>query len=356
MFTPRRLVSAAALVALTAALGSAQSITSARSGTLHYFDGDVSIDGTPLQPKAARFPEVKEQETLRTGQGRAEVLLTPGVFLRMGENSAVRMLDTRLVSTRVEVLSGKVMVESDDPQMNLKDSPVTLVYGDYQVRMGKHGLVEISSDPAQMKVYKGEADVATADNRAVVKDGRLMPFTAALLAEKFEPAKNGDDLYLWARDRSSSLSAANMSSARTLNSSYAATGLGSWNGGWYFNPYMSMYTYVPAAGMLASPFGFGFFSPGTIYNYYAPQYFSYGGNAYSRPVTSATLNSPVRMGSVAGAPQLGSPMRGAGIGLGSAPASADTGSASAASIGGNRGSIGGGSAGGGAIHSGMRGR
>src|ERR1019366_10687053 len=84
----RRYVSGTALIAVTAALCSAQSITSARSGTVHYFEGDVSIEGQPLQPKPARFPEVKEKEVLRTGQGRAELLLTPGVFLRVGENSA----------------------------------------------------------------------------------------------------------------------------------------------------------------------------------------------------------------------------------------------------------------------------
>ena len=340
----RRLVSGTALMALalsSAALCSAQSITSAHSGTVHYLDGDVSIEGVPLQAKAGRFAEVKENEVLRTGQGRAEVLLTPGVFLRVGENSSIQMLDNRLASTRVEVLSGNVMVESDDAQMSIKNSPVTVVYGSYQVRMVKHGLVEISSDPSQMKVFKGEAEVTTASSRAIVKDGQLMPFAAGLVTEKFD-AKAADDLYLWARDRSQSLSAANMSSARSLNASS-----GSWNGGWYFNPYMSMFTYVPANGMQASPFGFGFFSPGLIYDYYNPQYYSYGGNAYSRPITSAGLNSPVRVGAGGGVsgrmPQLGSPVR-EGI---AAPGGFGSATAGGASLGGNRPSFGGGAAAGG---------
>jgi hypothetical protein len=358
----RRLVSGAALMAVTVALCSAQSITSAHSGTVHYFDGDVSIEGVPLQAKAGRFAEVKEREVLRTGQGRAEVLLTPGVFLRVGENSSIQMIDNRLASTRVEVVSGNVMVESDDPQMSLKDSPVTVVYGSYQVRMVKHGLVEISSDPSQMKVFKGEAEVTTASSRVIVKDGQLIPFAAGLVTEKFD-TKTADDLYLWTRDRSQSLSAANMSSARSLNASS-----GSWNGGWYFNPYMDMFTFVPANGMLASPFGFGFFSPGLIYDYYYPQYYSYGGNAFGQPVTSAGLNSPIRIGTggaVSGRmSQLGSPVRGGSAapgGFGSASAPAAGGSSSAtASLGGSRASFGGGAAGGGAVSrgggAGIRGR
>jgi hypothetical protein len=305
MFKPSRIPSSLVLMGMTAALCSAQSVTSAHSGTLHYFDGDVSIDGTQIESRAGRFTEIKEQSVLRTGQGRAEVLLTPGVFLRIGENSAVRMLDNRLISTRVEVLSGSVMVESDDPQMTIKDSPVSLIYKDYEIRLIKHGLAEITSDPAQMKVYKGEAVVNTANDRATVKEGRELSFSAALVTEAFNE-KAGDDLYLWTRDRSQSISAANMSSANSLNanseygygngfgsgyglgnglglgSGYGygsgyGSGVGAWNGGWYYNPYFDMYTFVPGAGTYFNAFGYGFFSPGTIYDYYSPSAYWYGG-------------------------------------------------------------------------------
>lgn len=235
-----RISSAAFLIAVTAALCSAQIVTSAHSGTLHYLEGDVSVDSTPVQSKAGRFPEIKQQSVLRTAQGHAEVLLTPGVFLRVGENSAIKMFDNRLVSTRVEILSGTVIVESDDPRMSIKDSRVELIYRDYEIRLVKHGLVEISSDPAQMKTYQGEALVSAANDRATVREGRLLPISAALLTEKFNN-KVGDDLYLWAHDRSQSLSAVNMSSARSLNSNGSAyedgygsgyaSGPGNWTGG-----------------------------------------------------------------------------------------------------------------------------
>ncbi len=56
----------------------------------------------------------------------------------------------------------------------------------------------------------------------------MLPFSAALLTEKFDD-KVGDDLYLWARDRSQVMSAANMSSARSLSSGFGSgygTGFG----------------------------------------------------------------------------------------------------------------------------------
>jgi hypothetical protein len=214
-------ISPVTVLLAAAALCSGQTITSAHSGTVYYFEGNVSIDSTPIQSKVGMFSDLKERSVLRTARGRAEVLLTPGVFLRVGENSAIKMLDNRLVSTRVEILSGTVIVESDDPQMSLRDSPVALLYKDFEVQLVKYGLVEISSNPAQIKVYRGEAvvDIAsasTASKRARVRKGQLLPFSEMLLSQKFND-KIGDALYLWARGRAQSLSAANTSLDRSVD-------------------------------------------------------------------------------------------------------------------------------------------
>jgi hypothetical protein len=385
-----RISSAVVLIAMTGAVCTAQTVTSAHSGTLHYFEGDVAIDGNQVQSKFGKFEEIKPQSVLSTKLGRAELLLTPGVFLRLGENSSVRMIDNRLVSTRVDVLSGNVILESDDPQMDLKDSPVVLLYKDYEIRMVKHGLAELNSDPGQFKVFKGEALVEAAGNagihnRVTVKESHMVPFSAALVTEKFDE-KTGDDLYIWARDRSQVLSAANMSSARTLSTGsgygaygygsgygsglgYGYGGLGAWNGGWYLNPYFGMYTYVPAAGTLWSPWGFGFFSPYSIYNYYTPTNYWYGGggpsggSAVGRPVfglaSSTTKAAPIgSLLSSTGRVGLGSPLRsGTSIGVPASTSSMSSGASSGAAVGGGvaaagHSSGGGGFSGGGGSHAG----
>ena len=317
MLKSSRVLSPVLLAALTVAVSSAQMVTSAHSGTLHYFDGAVAVDGTPVQAQNARFSEIKENSVLSTAQGRAEVLLTPGVFLRIGENSSIKMLDNRLISTRVEILSGNAMVESDDPQMDVKNSPVSILYKDYEIRLVKQGLFEIDAANARMKVYKGDAVVSVIGgnltDRATVKEGHQITLSVALLTEKFDQ-KVGDDLYLWARDRSQAISAVNMSSARTLNpngygsgygsdygygawgSAYPA-GLGGWNSGWYFNPYLNMYTFVPGTGAYWNAFGYGFFSPSTIYAFYSPSSYWYGGGgargagSYGWSLSSINTNS-----------------------------------------------------------------
>ena len=83
----------AAVIAIVPA--GAQSVISAHSGTVHHIEGRVLLADELVQPKFGHFPDLKEGQELRTEDGRAEILLTPGVFLRVASNSAVRMLSSR---------------------------------------------------------------------------------------------------------------------------------------------------------------------------------------------------------------------------------------------------------------------
>ena len=306
----RRILVSALFISAFSTGAFAQSVISAHSGTLHYFDGIVSIDGKIVEQHPGKFSEIKENSVLRTELGRAEILLTPGLFLRLGENSAIKVLDNRLMSTRIEFLEGSAMIESDTPDATVKDPAVTIIYKDYSIQPVKFGLFELSSAPAQLRVYKGQASIDGGASHAVIKEGRQVPFSAALLSEKFDE-KSIDDLYLWTRDRSSHLSAANMASARSVaNQSmmggYMGTGgygggsnysvLGGYpgfGGGWYYNPYLGMYTYMPRSGTVWSPFGYGYFSPGTIFAYYSPDryYWSGGGSARNGSSTGVPLTN-----------------------------------------------------------------
>ena len=331
----QRLFLSAAVLAAFSVSAFAQSVVSAHSGTLHYFEGAVTIDDKVAEQHPGKFNEIKENSVLRTQLGRAEVLLTPGVFLRIGENSALKILDNRLLSTRVELLSGVAMIESDDREMSVKDPAVTILYKNYEIQPVKFGLFEINAEAGHLKVFKGQASVLAGGNRVVVKDGRMMPFSAALLTEKFDD-KNVDDLYLWTRDRSAHLSAANMASARVLGnrgngfqsmSGGYLTGFNNnsgFSGNWFYNPYLGMYTYVPFGGTVFSPFGYGYFSPSSIFAYYAPGRYNWNGGGSARngastgvPLTNigtsgVAASQIARYGSGLNThPTLGSPVRSA---------------------------------------------
>lgn len=309
MFTARQIVSTVATTLLAAAGCMAQNVAPSHSGTVHYFEGDVSIDGTKLVSQTGRFSDLKEQSTLQTAQGRAEILLTPGVLLRVGENTSVKMIDSRLMSTRVELLSGTAMVEDMESGETVKDPPVTIVYKDFSAQPVKFGLFEMTSDPGQVKVFKGEARVFGNGATENVKDGNLVNLGTTMASAKFD-AKNGDDLYFWSRDRSAYLSAGNMASARTMASSGYGNGYGNgysyagwdpnvwrgFNGGWYYNSYMGMYSYIPFAGSMYDPFGYGYYNPVTIGYVYFPGYY-WNGSGGAR--TSATTGVPLSSAPVA---------------------------------------------------------
>ena len=263
MFPLRRLSPIAAACTATLALAGVaafgQDVISARSGLVHYVEGDVSIDGKPVADRNGTFSEVKKEGELATALGRAEILLTPGVFLRVGENSAIRMRETALEDTKVEFVSGKTMLEADTP---MKDNRVTVQFKDYAVTPVDHGLYEFTSEPAQLAVYAGEADVTAGGQTVRVKAGKKLILSAALAQERFND-KDGDSLYRWSKLRSEYVSVANVSAARQAYSSgsYGGNFDGLGNGMWFYNPFYNMYTYLPGSGMMFSPFGFGQVKP-----------------------------------------------------------------------------------------------
>jgi hypothetical protein len=284
----RTLLALAALAALSGFGASAQSVISTHSGVLHVSEGAVFIGDQPVNQKFGTFPEIKESTVLRTEMGRAEVLLTPGVFLRIGENSSIRMIDNRLSDTRVEFLTGKAVVECDDP---MKLNAVTILAKDAQIHVRKASVMEFSANPAELKVYHGEAEVEMNGSVMTVKSGRLLPLTQALAQDHFDAKNDGDELTRWSQQRSEAVSVANLSAAKTLRDSGT-----SWsNSGWYYNPFYSMYTYIPMNGMYYSPYGYGFFSPYTVYQVYVPGYYNYSGGG-----TSTSFGNRPRVGTVAG--------------------------------------------------------
>jgi hypothetical protein len=254
----------------------AQYMISAHSGVVQSVDGRAYLEDQPVQPKFGQFPDIKENQQFRTEEGRAEILLTPGVFLRMAENSSIRMVSNKLTDTRVEVQSGSVMVECDDVQKNdAKDNVVMLLHKGNTMLLEKHGLYRVDTDPARFQVYDGEAVVKDESGQATLKSGKETALNGVLMAENFDK-KAADDLYLWSNQRSSYLAKASASSATTLRNSSS----GSYSP-WQFNPMFGMFTYVPNSGIAYSPFGWGFWSPYSVFGspYYSP--YAYGGYGYN---------------------------------------------------------------------------
>ncbi len=274
------------LAAVAAPRGYAQQAIGAQSGMVHYIEGSVFIGGRLVEHKFGQFPALRKEEELRTEDGRAEVLLTPGAFLRVADHSSVRLLSTALSDTQVEVLGGSVMVECDEL---LADNHLTLVYQGDNIRLEKHGLYRLDTEPARLRVYDGRAAVQSASGQLTVKSSKEALLGTVLHAEHFN-RELADDFLMWSRERSGYLAYASVSAAQSLHSSGRA-----WTGGWSWSPLLDEFTYLPGGGLVYSPFGYGFISPylAGLYGYVPPYYYG-GGSWGAYPVSPGIPSGPTR--------------------------------------------------------------
>ena|SRR5579883_1629354 len=257
----------------------AQPVISAKSGVIAYVEGKVLLGDQPVEYSVTKFPELKEQSVLRTEEGRAEVLLTPGVILRLGENSSLKLMTNRLIDTRLELQSGSAVVEAD---AIAKDNHVTVVCRNGAASLDKAGVYRFNAAPGVVKVFKGRASVAMAGGATPVSAGRLVRVDGASAAvQKFNDEET-DALDRWSRRRGEYLAVANVSAAKSLmdRGGYPAyapllgigyggyAGLNNCSNAWAFNQWYGMYTYMPCQGVLYSPYGYAFWSPYSVMGAY----------------------------------------------------------------------------------------
>ena len=261
-------------VMLAAGMAYAQSVISARSGAIHHVEGLAFIDGDVIRSEFAEFPNLAENSVLQTEQGRVEILLTPGVIVRTGEDSSVRMIANQLSDTRLEMLGGSALIEAMEI---LEDNAITFYSNGSSIELLKEGLYRIDSDSAQLRVYKGKARVTSGDQVLTAKKGKLVDLGGILVASKFN-TKEGDSLYRWSSRRSSYIAMANLSAARSLRNSGVPWSMSAWR----WNPYFGMFTFIPARGTFFSPFGYYYWSPARVLRAYNTQSaFSGGGSSAS---------------------------------------------------------------------------
>src|SRR5215472_151382 len=247
-------------VILSAPAFAAPDARSALPGTINYVEGQVNIGSETLNADSVGTAMLSPGQTLDTGTGKAEILLTPGVFLRVDDNSSVRMISPGITNTQVQVDQGRAMVEVAEihDQNNLRVSQSGV-----QTQLVKKGLYEFDADQQAILVFDGKAHVQDGDRTVSVGGGKMVALNtgAELKAHSFDKDYyKQSDLYQWSSLRNTYLGEANVNAA----SLYAVNGYygPGWIGpGWYWSPVFGGFTFVPADGVLFSPFGCGFFSP-----------------------------------------------------------------------------------------------
>lgn len=195
------------VVTLLAPPAFGQSVISTHSGIVHFFQGAVFVNDQPLESHPGRFSSIPQGGELRTAEGRAEVLLTPGCIVRIGERSTIRLVANALSNTRVELLAGSATIDSEEPGSG---KSVTLLYKNWSVRFPEQGVYRIDSNPPRLWVMQGEAEVSAGNSEPalLVKQGMDLPFAPVLVPEP-SVDRPQDALSAWATGRQQSISADN---------------------------------------------------------------------------------------------------------------------------------------------------
>jgi hypothetical protein len=210
-------------------------------------------------------------ETITTQLGKAEVLLTPGVFLRVGDSSEVKMIAPNLTDTEVAIQKGEATVEVTDIH---RENRLIVDEGNAATRLEKNGFYDFDADQGIVRVFSGQAEVQENDRTVKVKGGHEVMLAAEnLQAHGFDKNAYEGDLYSWSKLRSSYMAEANADVAPL----YEGYGPGWFGTGWYWDPWLSSYAFVPGgADIFYSPFGWGFYSPFAFYGAYPGGFGGFG--------------------------------------------------------------------------------
>ena len=195
----------ASLCCLAGFSAAGQSVISVNSGVINYSEGSVLIDNTKLQQKFGTYPSVQTGSGLRTEDGRVEVLLTPGMILRLDHDSSVRMQSNSLADTKVEFLKGSAIVDSANSEQG---KAAMIKYAANEIRFCQPGVYRLDSEPATLQVYSGAVEITAEGKKTSIDASHLYFLDAALDTPKYDDGTQ-DEFYRWAHNRGETILADN---------------------------------------------------------------------------------------------------------------------------------------------------
>ena len=226
-----------------------QFIISTKAGLVNYVDGQVNVHlheqvpaGTPIQ----------------TGpHSHVELLLNPGSFLRLDENSTVVFDSVELTNIAVRLIEGAALIET--AEIN-KETRIRVTTGNLKVLIASPGLYRFSDDTASVL----DGKVLIDGSSRAIKKGREITSVGGNYLEN-AAIRFSDGLDLWSRQRSSDLARANAMAyhERPPSNGYTFGGYPLWGvlplgSTWLYSPPFGGFTFIPVR-TYRSYYGYRFF-------------------------------------------------------------------------------------------------
>ncbi len=287
-------VAAFALLAVASFAANAQHLISTKSGFVNRTEGKVFIlradseDGS--KGRASLGTQMRDGDSMITeADSYAELLLSPGSYLRLNENSEVRSINTAFGEIRFELVKGSAIAEvatANEQVSNInKNSPLEIVTPHGTVSIAKDGIYRFDTietntlvQARQGELFIGDRNQFLAGKATKVKRGNAVKLTGGAINNSDIAKVNkdfSDKFDGWSFNRANTLMAANISALRRSRTMSALSY------GWMYDSFYNCYTFIPRRGLWYSPYGFGFFnSYGNCLYYWPYGYSPYYGNPY----------------------------------------------------------------------------
>lgn len=288
-------------------------VISAKAGGINAVTGRTGVQsqGSSEWELLTIKDNLEAGDVVKTGiDGRVEMLLNPGSYMRVAENSEFELTNNSLENLEVRLIRGTAIVEAtgaDDTELMINiTTPHTKMA---IVRRGLYRVNVVPGDVTELIVRKGR--VLLSDSQTKVKGGRKLIFSGpTFLMAKLEKADKEKDAFdNWSKERAETVAQANRKIRgrdlsllmASLNSPWYGFSARS-SGIWMFNRRFSCFTFVPFFVGWGSPYGSSY-SNSFYSGYYGDRFYNRTGRGYNPPAGS----SPSTPGSRTGYPPVAPP-------------------------------------------------
>jgi hypothetical protein len=241
-----------------------QFLVSTKAGLVNYVQGPASVKPATVVPQG---------QIVQSGQnGAIEILLNPGSYLRMGENSKVVLDNVDLYDITARLVEGSMVITANGFD---KDLPLKIGCGDLKLEIIKDGIYLFSDGKAVVV----DGKIRDAANGLIYGKGYMVSTDKGYRAQKVKTFTTA--LELWSQKRDADIARANLNVARSLRQTPNLP-ITSLLDVWFWYPAFGSFIYLPGRGY-RSPYGYRYQTAGEVPSYGGGGGFSGGGG----PVANA---------------------------------------------------------------------
>jgi hypothetical protein len=236
---------------------------SAKAGGVNAVSGHVMVKREGQSPQLlTSHDDLVSGDVVTTGfGGQAEILLNPGTYFRLAENSEFVLVDSTLDNLLVRLNRGSAIIEATGPDNVSQNISVATSQQKFTIVRGGIYRVNATATATEVFVRKGRITLGSESNY-VVKGGKKVVISGGTPTIAKLTKNDRDDFDDWSKERGQTLARANERlNARALGGflsssawGWPAARFGRW-GLWTWSSFSNCYTFLPFFYGWGSPYG-----------------------------------------------------------------------------------------------------